>query len=184
MRASLQRRSSSNRRCAWNRLEVSSSTTPSSVASAATFENADRKPSLGASSSKATSALPGCTWVPSSSPRQARSARSRTAPMLGGDAQVEPRPAADQVGVEEFPLGAHAREARQLRHQRLERGLRLEPCQGGAEAEVRAEAEGDVAARVAPDVEAIGIREAALVAVRRAEQRHHRRLRRDALAVE
>ena len=40
-------------------------------------------------------------------------------------------------------------QAQQLGHERLERGLRLEPRQRGAEAEVLAEAEADVALRVA-----------------------------------
>ena len=96
-------------------------------------------------------------------------------------AEFEAGAAADQVGVEEFALGPDTREARQLRHERLERRRGFEPCERGAEAEVRAEAEGDVAARVALDVEAVRLREVALVAIGRAEQHHHERVRREHL---
>ena len=55
-----------------------------------------------------------------------------------------------------------------------ERDLGLEPGQGGAEAEVVAGAEGQVAVGVGPgEVEAVGIGEHRGVAVGRAEQRDH-----------
>ena len=65
---------------------------------------------------------------------------------------------------------AASRELRQLRRQPFERDPRLEPRERSAQAEVLAEAERQDAPGVAIEVEAVGVREAPLVAVGRAEQ--------------
>ena len=55
--------------------------------------------------------------------------------------------------------------AGELRNQRLERDFGLEPCEGGAEAEVNAETEGEMAPRVTKDVEAGRVGEARFIAI-------------------
>ena len=61
-------------------------------------------------------------------------------------------------------------EVGEARQQLLERDAGFEAGEGGAEAEMDAEAEGDVVGGVAVDVEDVGVRPAALVAIRRGEQ--------------
>src|SRR5262245_3265138 len=75
-------------------------------------------------------------------------------------------------------------EARGEAPELLEGDARLEAGERGAEAEVHAAAEGEVLARVAAQVEAVGVREDALVAVRRADQQQHLVALPDLLAVE
>ena len=74
----------------------------------------------------------------------------------------------DSRGPLPDPLAAY-----ELRHQRLEGDARLEARERRAQTEVRAEAEREVPAGVALDVEAVGLGERALVAVGGAEERRH-----------
>ena len=71
--------------------------------------------------------------------------------------ELEPLGPADEEGVDEIRSGA-ALETGKLWNECLERHPRLEPRQRGAEAEMLAEAEADVALWVAGHVEAIRIR--------------------------
>src|SRR5262249_47579868 len=105
-------------------------------------------------------------------------------PASGGGAEFEAAPAADEEGVEQAPLLARAARVGEMGQQGLERDAPLEARERGAEAEVLAEAEAEVPARVAARVEAVGVREAALVAVGGAEQQRDDRVPGDADAAQ
>src|SRR5258705_2006845 len=70
------------------------------------------------------------------------------------------------------PVGGQRKLGQPL-HERVDRDLALDPRQRGAETEVDAPAEGDVAIVGPPDVEAIGFGELGGIAVGGTDERHH-----------
>src|SRR5258705_9845508 len=91
----------------------------------------------------------------------------------GSELDREPQPALHVLGAGALRLGLAHRVVGDAPEELLERDAGLRARHVHAEAEVDAVAEAEHAARAAQDVEAVGLREFALVAVRRGEEEAH-----------